>query len=94
MEPPAQTVRFVVSGLVQGVGYRWFVRRAAVRLGLSGIARNLPDGTVEVTAAGSAQALEELERELRRGPSTARVQGVEKSEVSHHVALPKDFQTE
>lgn len=94
MAAPAESVRFLVSGLVQGVGYRWFARRAAVRLGLSGVARNLPDGTVEVIAAGSVQALAEFEVELRRGPPSARVRAVEKSELSHHVALPKDFQTE
>ena len=56
--------RFLVHGMVQGVGYRWFVRRAAGRLGVTGIARNLPDGGVEVLAEGATGALDELERDL------------------------------
>lgn len=87
-------VRFLVMGLVQGVGYRWFVRRAAGRLGLSGIARNLPDGSVEVLVEGSTTALLELETELRRGPSIAVVRSVEKSELPHEVRLPNGFETE
>jgi len=86
--------RFLVHGLVQGVGYRWFVRRAAGRLGLSGIARNLPDGDVEVLAEGTDESLQELERELRRGPSASRVERVEKRELPHEIPLPKSFETE
>ena len=44
------TVRFLVSGRVQGVGFRWFTHREAERLGIAGWARNLPDGRVEVLA--------------------------------------------
>lgn len=86
--------RFVVRGLVQGVGYRWFVRRAATRLGLSGVARNLDDGTVEVLVEGPASGIAGLEAELRRGPSMAQVQGVDKSELPHEVHLPKGFETD
>ncbi|HYK09381.1 MAG TPA: acylphosphatase [Gemmatimonadales bacterium] len=86
--------RFLVHGLVQGVGYRWFVRRAAGRLGLSGIARNLPDGDVEVLAEGTDESLQELERELRRGPSASRVERVEKRELPHEIPLPKSFEIE
>jgi acylphosphatase len=66
---------------VQGVGYRYFVLRAADRLGVSGYARNLPDGRVEVVAEGDEQALAQLEEEMRRGPSFADVQGLEREEV-------------
>ncbi len=86
--------RFVVRGLVQGVGYRWFVRRAAVRLGLSGVARNLEDGTVEVLVEGPGSGIEELEAELRRGPSMAQVQSVDKGELPHEITLPKGFETD
>lgn len=86
--------RFLVHGVVQGVGFRWFVLRAASRLGLSGIARNLPDGDVEVLAEGAAGSIDELERELRRGPSASRVERVEKSELPHEITLPKSFETE
>jgi len=86
--------RFLVRGLVQGVGYRWFVRRAAERLGLSGVARNLDDGSVEVLVQGDNADIASLELELRRGPSMARVQRVDKSELPHEIALPKGFETD
>lgn len=63
-----------ITGVVQGVGFRWFVRERARRLGLSGWVRNLRDGTVEVAAEGDAGQLELLRRELRRGPDGARVE--------------------
>ena len=64
---------YVVSGHVQGVGFRRFVQRKARDLGLSGHAANLPDGRVEVLAEGDAAALGHLERWLQRGPPLARV---------------------
>ena len=62
-----------VAGLVQGVGFRWFVRERARRLGLSGWVRNLRDGGVEVRARGDAGQLELLRGELLRGPAGAAV---------------------
>jgi acylphosphatase len=73
--------RFVVSGRVQGVGFRWFVVDAAERLGLSGFARNLPDGDVEVVAQGTTAAIDSLQDDLRIGPRAARVHAVESSPV-------------
>jgi acylphosphatase len=58
----AQRLRAVVRGEVQGVGYRWAVQRQANRLGLSGYAENLPDGSVRVEAEGDPARLDELER--------------------------------
>ena len=66
-----------VMGVVQGVGFRWFVRERARRLGLSGWVRNLPDGTVEVAAAGDAEQLALLRAELQRGPNGAVVDQLE-----------------
>jgi acylphosphatase len=85
-------VRFVAHGLVQGVGYRWFVWREAERLGLRGVVRNLPDGSVEVIAEGVTEALDRLERALSQGPSVARVDRVEKTDVPHDVKLPNRFE--
>jgi acylphosphatase len=65
--------RFIVSGRVQGVFFRASTVREANRLGLSGAAKNLPDGTVEVLAAGTKNNLEALERWLADGPPMARV---------------------
>lgn len=74
--------RYHVSGRVQGVGYRYFVLRAAERLSVSGYARNLPDGAVEVVAEGDERALAALEEELGRGPSFARVEHVGREEIA------------
>ncbi len=71
------TRAWVVSGRVQGVGFRNFTARHGERLGLRGVARNLPDGRVEVVADGEEAALDELARFLARGPSLARVTAVE-----------------
>ena len=70
--------RFLVRGRVQGVGYRYFVLREAEGLGVSGFARNLPDGSVEVVAEAEDLVLQQLEERLREGPSFARVSGVER----------------
>lgn len=83
--------RFIVRGRVQGVGFRWFVMREAARLDLAGFVRNLPDGTVEVVAQGSSQAVGALEAVLAQGPSAAHVSGVDKMNLSHQMDLPKPF---
>lgn len=74
--------RFVVRGRVQGVGFRYFVMHEAEGLGVSGFARNLPDGSVEVVAEAEDPALQQLEQRLRQGPSFARVAAVERVEVA------------
>ncbi|HVJ63291.1 MAG TPA: acylphosphatase, partial [Tahibacter sp.] len=61
-------VRFVVAGRVQGVFFRASTRQEALRLRLTGYAKNLPDGRVEVLAMGDAAAIAELERWLTLGP--------------------------
>jgi acylphosphatase len=66
-----------VTGIVQGVGFRWFVRERARRLGLAGWVRNLSDGSVEVAASGDPHQLELLRGELRRGPNGAHVDGIQ-----------------
>ncbi|MGH7638854.1 MAG: acylphosphatase [Gemmatimonadaceae bacterium] len=75
-----------ITGIVQGVGFRWFVRERARRLGVSGWVRNLPDGSVEVAASGEPGQLELLRNELRRGPNGARVDGVD--DVDDHAEEP------
>ena len=73
--------RFLVSGVVQGVGFRWFVARHARTLGVGGYARNLPDGRVEVVAAAdAAEAIARLEEVLRAGPAHASVEGLERQD--------------
>ena len=75
-----------ISGRVQGVGFRWFVREEARRLGLSGWVMNLPGGDVEVRAGGESSSLTRLRRALEVGPTGAEVQAV--SDVSADGAGP------
>jgi acylphosphatase len=67
-----------VVGRVQGVGFREWTRRTAERIGLVGSVRNRPDGSVEVQASGSEDALGLLEAMLEKGPPLARVEKVER----------------
>ncbi|HWF14054.1 MAG TPA: acylphosphatase [Candidatus Acidoferrales bacterium] len=69
--------RFFVSGMVQGVGFRFFVERTAATVGVNGYVKNLFDGRVEVYAIGSAEQLDALRNALRRGPRMASVENVE-----------------
>ena len=74
--------RFVVSGRVQGVGFRYFVLRRAQALGLTGWTRNLEDGAVEVRAWGGEGDLAKLGELLATGPRSAKVTNVETTEIS------------
>ncbi|GAB2511193.1 acylphosphatase [Lysobacter humi (ex Lee et al. 2017)] len=73
------TVRFLVTGRVQGVGFRAATAFEARRLGLRGTVRNLADGRVEVLADGESQAIEAFGDWLREGPDLARVDSVERA---------------
>ena len=81
MKPALISRRYVVHGRVQGVGFRYFVERAANGLGLSGYVRNRADGTVEVCAGGNLDRLERLKALLAEGPRWARVDRVEETEA-------------
>lgn len=72
--------RFRIRGRVQGVGYRWWTRGQAQRLGIAGSVRNCTDGSVEVSARGSTEAIAKLRHLLRRGPPGASVASVEEEE--------------
>ena len=74
--------RFIVRGRVQGVGYRYFVRRAAASLGITGYAKNLADGSVEVVAEGPDDRLADLEGRLREGPDFAQVSGLDREAIA------------
>ena len=73
--------RYVISGRVQGVGFRYFAQAAASRENVDGWARNLSDGRVEILAEGEEDALERFERQVRRGPSGARVDDIQTLDV-------------
>jgi acylphosphatase len=71
---------YVISGRVQGVGFRYFAERVAHQLGIRGYVKNLSTGSVEVYAIGNDHSLEEFKRHLAEGPRSARVTGIEESE--------------
>ncbi len=79
--PTGTILHVIVHGRVQGVGFRWFVRTEARRLGLAGWVRNLPDGTVELRASGIAQFLGSLEHAIQRGPEGAAVTQISQVEA-------------
>lgn len=72
-----QRLHLIVTGEVQGVGFRWYVQRTARALGLRGEVRNRVDGAVTIEAEGVRAALERLAEAAREGPAGARVAEVE-----------------
>ena len=69
--------RLVIGGRVQGVGFRYFTQEIARREGVTGWVRNRSDGSVEVYLEGEAETVTRVERLLRRGPPSARVDDVD-----------------
>jgi acylphosphatase len=82
--------RYFVSGIVQGVGFRYFTQDEAERLQLAGFVRNLRDGRVEVYAIGSDEKLARLRGLLERGPRGAMVQHV----AEHPAEIDSQFSDE
>lgn len=89
-----QAKRYYVSGDVQGVGFRYFARRAAERLGLAGYVKNLRDGRVEVYAQGTKRQQAALRSELERGPGAASVSGVSEEDAAGNPAFQQGFSIE
>jgi len=83
--------RWVVSGTVQGVGFRWYVRNQALALGVGGWALNLPDGSVEVVGVATAGTIEAFEALVRQGPPAAAVTGVAAEDIPHERVDSKSF---
>ena len=73
--------RYMIGGRVQGIGFRYFAEAAAAREGILGWVRNTPDGRVEISAEGDAEAVERVERSLRHGPPHARVERVDVDDI-------------
>lgn len=69
--------KFIVSGIVQGVGFRFFTQRAAARHQVLGYVRNLPDGRVESLAEGNEKAVENFKHDLSAGPTFSKVEEIE-----------------
>jgi len=82
------TRRYIVTGRVQGVGFRWFVEKEARKIGVSGWVRNTDDGSVEVLASGTSDQLERLRKALKQGPRAARVDEVQEVDVEQEHSDP------
>jgi acylphosphatase len=74
--------RYVISGRVQGVGFRYFTEDLAQREGVSGFVRNLPDGRVEAVVAGDLESVGRVDTALWNGPRGARVDDIEIEETT------------
>ncbi len=83
--------RFLVLGKVQGVYFRHSTRLEANKLKIRGMARNMPDGSVDVLARGSAAAVAQLQAWLRRGPAHARVDEVREMAPDDAAPVPEGF---
>ena len=73
--------KFIISGEVQGVGFRFFAQRVAARHQVSGYVRNLADGRVEAVAEGARESVEAFSKDLATGPAHSRVEHVEELNV-------------
>ncbi|MEN8154003.1 MAG: acylphosphatase [Acidobacteriota bacterium] len=76
-----ETYHYIVRGMVQGVSFRYYTKREADLLKISGIVKNLSDGTVEIYAAGDPASLSSFEDYLRNGPGASMVTEIDKSTV-------------
>jgi acylphosphatase len=76
----SRRIRVHVSGDVQGVGFRWYCREAAMGQGITGSVRNLPDGRVEAEFEGDSEAVDDMVEWCRKGPKWARVDAVDVEE--------------
>lgn len=74
--------RYLISGRVQGVGFRLFTEISAYRDGIDGWVRNTPDDRVEIEAEGAADAMTRFEQQIRHGPPGARVDQVDVADVA------------
>ncbi|MEA1908023.1 MAG: acylphosphatase [Euryarchaeota archaeon] len=83
-----KTINIVVTGRVQGVGFRYFTMRQAQDLGLCGWVRNLPDGRVEAVVQGPEEGAQTLIDLLRTGPAASNVTDLKVEEIKHE-ALPR-----
>lgn len=88
---PLACRRWVISGRVQGVGFRWFALDNAQAFGIRGWVANTRDGDVEVVGLGSPRSLAEFEVVLQAGPPAARVMRITSQDVPHHTVDCKSF---
>ena len=83
--------RWIVTGEVQGVGFRWYIQKLARDYEVVGWVANLPDGSVEVVAKGLGRAITSLDGFIRKGPPGAKVAEVVTNDVPHDAVDTKSF---
>jgi acylphosphatase len=83
--------RWIVTGQVQGVGFRWYIHKLAREYEVVGWVTNLPDGSVEVVAKGLGRAITSLDGFIRKGPAGAKVEQVVTNDVPHDAVDTKSF---
>ena len=86
-----QTVKWIISGRVQGVGFRYFTQRTAIQLGVTGRVQNLPNGKVQVIAMGKTEDLATLKEYLYHGPSFAHVSQISEEDLYSEQKEFSDF---
>lgn len=85
------TKHLIISGRVQGVGFRYFTYRSAKGLGIKGWVQNLHDGTVETVLVGSHENIEKMVNKLKEGPPSSRVQNIEEVDGQINAENFNDF---
>jgi len=85
-------LRLRVRGAVQGVGFRWFAREMAQRLGVAGWVRNCEDGSVEIAVSGDDDRVEQFAAAMARGPNHASVSGVSRDPLGNGEELARPFE--
>lgn len=85
-------LRLRVRGAVQGVGFRWFARETAQRLGVAGWVRNCADGSVEIAVGGDDERVEQFASAMARGPSHASVAAVSRDPLGGAEELVRPFE--
>jgi acylphosphatase len=78
-----KSIRIIISGSVQGVTFRQFVKKNADELGVRGFVRNLEDGTMEIVAEGRDETVNELLKRCKQGPLHSNVRETETREIKH-----------
>ena len=73
-------IHLIISGIVQGVGFRFYTRDVALEIGVKGWVKNLPDGTVEIVAEGSKEEIEAFMKQLKKGYLGRNIYGIEERE--------------
>ena len=91
MSTARQTRRYFISGIVQGVGYRYYAQRAAQKLELAGYIRNLHDGRVEAYAVGAPEQLEAFSAALKKGPLGSQVTDLIEEHASPEMRYDEAF---